>query len=1112
MMKKRLIVWCLLGFILITGCQNKTDSIEIYPQLGHSDSVNAITYSPDGKWIASGSVDMSIQIWDAETGKHQMSCFGHTGQVIGLDWSPDGKYLVSCSIDKTIRAWAVESGEEVYPFPIPEEQRGFVCSVAYNPDGTRLVSMSSDGILIVWDTETHTPVLIEAMSPTPSYLVAKYSPDGRYIICTSFDDSQGKSLIFVINTDGFSLKKVLDCNGLPITTVACSPDGEHIAGGFLNGIIAQWDITNDGDLGELPQVFQAHDGRIWSIDYSPDGTRLISASRDNTVKVWNTVSGTLLKPPLERHNGTVFSAAFSPDGKKIASGSKDRTITIWDAENSKEIRTFSGNTHWVWATALSPDGKYLVSGSLDNTLMVWDTGKGREVKRLTEHTDRVYAIAFSPDEQSFVSGSWDGTIIKWDINGGTVYSVAVLHPDPSVKSKVLTVAYSHDGRYFVSGTAGGVIKLWDAISCKELGTLSGWNETSQTNTWSEVHAASFSPDDKYIILGFGDGIIKIIDFETWYISKADSDSAPGIVRANFQGHSGIVSSVAWSPDGEHIVSASWDNTAKVWGVSATGTGQEPVHTLSHAGYVNAVSYNADGSQIVSGSTDRTIRIWDSQSGELLYNLEGHRNSVRSVAFSHDGSRIVSGAGDGTTRLWDTGSRTEIIQFIGFINNEWIVITPDGYFNASPKGDAYLNIRVKGRVYSIDHFSLSRDRYKVVEARLNGLPDPKNIAISDLPPPDIAIHTPETSLAVTGENVELSVSINGEAPLKRINVYVNGRQVGRPELKKLKGSFLLWVESAGISVWGRQRQVNFRVPLNLDAGPNLIEVIATNTESEGIQTAMVHCTSEQPQPKPDIWILAIGANEYPKVWVAGKDKNGGETLALEDTAELNFAVKNAKDIVSALETQTKQGQRFGTVHYLLITDTDELKPTGKNIRDKLGYMTQAKPNDVVLLFISGHGETEESGQYFFVPPDAIADGYVQYQKAISLNDINKVLDVVPARKMIFLDTCYSGGGVDNDKLVRALKNHGTVIFTASQGTEQSFEYCDLKNSVFTYFTVKGLKGEAEEAGRVTVEDLNRYVSEQVSRYQPNTRSSPIPQHPYAYIPEGYRGFVLVAQDN
>ena len=289
---------------------------------GHFYKVNSIATSPDGKYLASGSMDKTVIIRNAYTRHIIRKLNGHSLSVISVSWSPDGRYLASGSDDKTVIIWDASSGEKLKTL---EGHSNCVSSVSWSPDGKYLASGSWDNTIIIWDAES------------------------------------GKIL------------KTLEGHSWIVTSVSWSPDGMYLASGSsqLNGdirigMLFIWDAKS----GKILKTLDGHSDLVWSVSWSPNGMYLASGGYDNIVIIWNAKSGKILKI-LERHSDNVSSVSWSPDGKYLASGSKDETVIIWDAKSGEILKTLEGHSDGVLSVCWSPDGKYLVSGSRDETVIIW---------------------------------------------------------------------------------------------------------------------------------------------------------------------------------------------------------------------------------------------------------------------------------------------------------------------------------------------------------------------------------------------------------------------------------------------------------------------------------------------------------------------------------------------------------------------------------------------------------------------------------------------------------------------------------------------------------------------------------------------------------------------
>ena len=249
-------------------------------------------------------------------------------------------------------------------------------------------------------------------------------------------------------------------------------------------------------------TLRGHTNRVESAAFSPDGQRIVSASGDRTIRIWDAQTGEQIGSPLTGHTGGVESAAFSPDGQRIVSASGDNTIRIWDAQTGEQIgNSLRGHTNWVRSAAFSPDGQRIVSASDDYTIRIWDAHTGEQIgSPLRGHTSSVWSAAFSPDGKRIVSASWDETIRIWDAHTGEQIGSPLRGHTNGVES----AAFSPDGQRIVSASDDETIRIWDAQTGEQIGSPL----TGHTNL---VRSAAFSPDGKRIVSASGDKTIKIWD-------------------------------------------------------------------------------------------------------------------------------------------------------------------------------------------------------------------------------------------------------------------------------------------------------------------------------------------------------------------------------------------------------------------------------------------------------------------------------------------------------------------------------------------------------------------------------------------------------------------------
>jgi WD40 repeat protein/energy-coupling factor transporter ATP-binding protein EcfA2 len=381
--------------------------------LGHNDRVYSVSFSSDGKTLASGSGDNTIKLWNVETGKEIRTLTGHNGGVSSVSFSSDGKTLASGSGDNnTIKLWNVETGKEIRTLT---GHNGGVSSVSFSSDGKTLASGSDDKTIKLWNVET------------------------------------GKEI------------RTLTGHNDRVYSVSFSSDGKTLASGSDDKTIKLWNV----ETGKEVRTLTGHNDRVYSVSFSSDGKTLASGSGDNTIKLWNVETGKEIRT-LTGHNDRVYSVSFSSDGKTLASGGGDKTIKLWNVETGKEIRTLTGHNSIVLSVSFSSDGKTLASGSDDKTIKLWNVETGKEIRTLSEHNSIVSSVSFSIDGKTLASGSVDNTIKLWNVETGKEIGTLTGH-----NGGVSSVSFSSDGKTLASGSYDKTIKLWNGSNGWGLDALMG---------------------------------------------------------------------------------------------------------------------------------------------------------------------------------------------------------------------------------------------------------------------------------------------------------------------------------------------------------------------------------------------------------------------------------------------------------------------------------------------------------------------------------------------------------------------------------------------------------------------------------------------------------------
>jgi WD40 repeat protein/predicted Ser/Thr protein kinase len=467
----------------------------------------------------------------------------------------------------------------------------------------------------------------------------------------------------------------------PVVQAQFSRDGRYLITASDDQTARVWDVRTGKAAGSPLR----HDGAVAWAAFSPDGRKAVTAGRDATARVWDALTGRSPLPPL-RHEGAVLCASFSDDGRRVLTAGEDGTARLWDAATGEALAPPLRHGGVVRCAAFGPDGRRVVTASADRTARVWDASDGEPLTPPLKHDVPVTWAAFDPDGRRVVTACADGTARLWDAASGKPLPVVLRHQEAVVQA-----SFSPDGRRVLTASADNTARVWDAAT--------GEPALAPFQQYSDVTCAAYGPEGRWVVTAGEDNTACLWD------TTAISAWRPPLLK-----HQGTVRWAAFSPDGRRVVTAGNDNIVRVWDVARArrdgvpgrdepagppapaepgrwpspdgrrvvtaegsqgarvrdaSTGQPLGPLLRHGSAVLFAAFCPDGRRVVTASDDDTARVWDAESGELLGQPMKHAGTVRFAAFSPNGELVVTTATDRTARAWVAATGEAITPSLDF---------------------------------------------------------------------------------------------------------------------------------------------------------------------------------------------------------------------------------------------------------------------------------------------------------------------------------------------------------------------------------------------------------------------------------------------------------------
>jgi WD40 repeat protein/tRNA A-37 threonylcarbamoyl transferase component Bud32 len=568
-----------------------------------------------------------------------------TDSVQPLPLSPDGRRLAVSTRDGGMRIVDKSTGKTEV---VLNGEVGRIHRMAFSPDGGRLVTIDAKANLGLWNAGSGR--LLGRYERTDSGPTSfRFSPEGSRLAVLTRDDQRRLDLIVYDTADGSRMSTVDISNWMSREPIPLdfSPDGSRLVTASDQQDLSIWDIASGASLGRLC----GHSASVSNVAFSPDGSQIASGAVNGHIRLWNSHTFALVRE-LIGHDGGIRDLAFSPDGDTIASGSADGTVRVWSRTTTEPLAVLTG-LRGMTAAAFSPNGEQLAVASKDTgSIELWNPRTVERVCSLDGAGGTVAHLAYSPDGSqlaaAFTSPRQSGGVRVWRTDTGEQ-----LHDFGEDGRGEVAVAFSPDGERLLTTSADATMMVWNLSTGRRL--------------VAETASLRSSSRDVGAVFGLGGSRIAFNNAKLL-------DGTTGMVVAGLSPH-GRMTSLAVSPDGRILASGMAIGSLYL---NDLATGSLLARVTAHYGSVRSISFCQDSTQMVTGGMDGTVGLWDTSSAQTIRVLQGHEDSVEKVMFTPDGRRIITAATDGTVRIWDPALGQELATLPGQRDYpKAVALSPDG---------------------------------------------------------------------------------------------------------------------------------------------------------------------------------------------------------------------------------------------------------------------------------------------------------------------------------------------------------------------------------------------------------------------------------------------------
>ena len=1094
-----------------------SDKPELILQTGHTKSANAVSFSPDNRWLASGGKDNAIKIWDLATGYVLRTLYGHASNVNALAVSPDGKLLASGSgdindkrdlstftkggvvggtEDNTVRIWDVQTGRESRVLRGHELPVG---AVAFSKDGRFLTSASGDSVK-VWDVAAGSELRSQKTN---------YEKSGR----EKFDSASNKMFFVFGSGDKRVVEEARRVKNFKLSAskMAVSLGGQLAAVGQPDKEVRIYDAQSGRQVRELP--FKAlPEAENSSLAFSPDARLIAFARTSDVVSVQEAATGRELYSVNTGFSMSPQRVQFSADGRFLVTSAEGGTsggraaTKLWNATTGQAIRELDGGGGdtqvGVRVLSISHDGSMIATVAAGaKVIRITEAATGRESRALqTGTTDE----GVRAEQAAFIKSVDPKTMAKLRERGiatpeqivEAVEAIATTSNDRLQAGGA--VSFSPDGRWIVTRHVlmkNMVTEVWDAAT----GTLLRTPDDSALRDWGKP---LFSPNGRFRAtpffamksiydvsvndyLGFfGDDWdnaykqrIKLYDGKTdKQLRELDGGKATAL---------GIAPAAGFSSDGSLIAMTGFEKKERSVLIFETATGRRvnrfKINDDEQSGAVTTLCISTDTRLLAAGYATK-IDIFEIASGRTLRTLP-HAGRVASLSFSPDGHFLVALGENNDKYIWDatTGEKlATLVNLSGAFNSrvsDWLVVTPDGLFDGSPSGWNQILWQFGGNSFDVTPAETFFNEFYypglLAEIMAGKKPRaPRNISRLDRRQPEIKLTTLNGQTGSVGgseRNLKLRIEVS-EVPADKDHKAGSGAR----DVRLFRNGSLVKVWRGDVIKGQTANTLEATIPIV--AGENRLTAYAFNRDNVKSKDVALSITGAAGLKRAGtFYVLAVGLNSYSnplydlKYAVADAEAFGEEVRRQQQ----KLGNHERFEVVPLLNEQATKANILRALKRL--AGVEETWPA--DTPAALEKLKATQPEDTVIIYFAGHG-TAQGQRFYLLPHDLGYSGErtvldpaglrAILENSISDEELEQVVEGIDANNLLMvIDACNSGqaleaeekrrGPMNSKGLAQLAYEKGMYILTAAQSFQAAQEVSQLGHGLLTFVLVdEGLK--------------------------------------------------------